>query len=92
MGQYRSEWHDILERNRVFRDGYAEFNTTGAKVLSNIAWLISPKIDMDTHIMKYSLLELHNIIWMWILTNSLEVYISSNFDGECHEGNGYRSK
>jgi hypothetical protein len=30
------------------RNGYAEFNTTGAKVLSN-AWLISPKIDMDTH-------------------------------------------
>jgi hypothetical protein len=30
-------------------NGYAEFNTTGAKVLSNVAWLISPKIDMDTH-------------------------------------------
>jgi hypothetical protein len=64
MGQYRSEWHDILERNRVFRNGYAEFNTTGAKVLSNIAWLISPKIDMDTHTNEILTLELHNIILM----------------------------
>jgi hypothetical protein len=29
-------------------------------VLSNVAWLISPKIDMDTH--QYWLLELPNII------------------------------
>jgi hypothetical protein len=43
MGQYRSEWHDILKKGNVFWNGYAEFNTTGAKVLSNIAWLISQK-------------------------------------------------
>jgi hypothetical protein len=49
MGQYRSEWHDIWKGTVYSGNGYAEFNTTGAKVLSNIAWLISPKIDMDTH-------------------------------------------
>jgi hypothetical protein len=48
-------WTNIVQSGKtfwkgtVFRNGYAEFNTTGAKVLSNVAWLISPKIDMDTH-------------------------------------------
>jgi hypothetical protein len=36
-----------------------------AKVLSNVAWLISPKIDMDTH-MEILTLEPPNIILMWI--------------------------
>jgi hypothetical protein len=70
-----------FERNRVFRNGYAEFNTTGAKVLSNIAWLISPKIDMDTHTNEILTLELHNHLDVDSPLNSLEVYISSNFDG-----------
>jgi hypothetical protein len=48
-------WTNIVQSGKtfwkgtVYRNGYAEFNTTGAKVLSNVAWLISPKIDMDTH-------------------------------------------
>jgi hypothetical protein len=55
---------------------------TGTKVVSNIAWLISPKIDMDSHRNE----------WLTFRTaqhhldvdsplNSLEVYISNNFDG-----------
>jgi hypothetical protein len=82
-----------LERNRVFRNGYAEFNTTGAKVLSNIAWLISPKIDMDTHtneILTFRTAQHHLDVDSPL--NSLEVYISSILMAECHEGNGYRSK
>jgi hypothetical protein len=48
-------WTNIVQSGKTFwkgtvysGNGYAEFNTTGAK-LSNVAWLISPKIDMDTH-------------------------------------------
>jgi hypothetical protein len=45
-------WTNIAQSGKtfwdcVFRNGYAEFNTE--PVLSNVAWLISPKIDMDTH-------------------------------------------
>jgi hypothetical protein len=47
-GQYRSEWHDILERT-VYSGMDMPSLIPRAKVLSNIAWLISPKIDMDTH-------------------------------------------
>jgi hypothetical protein len=66
MDKYRSEWQNLLERDCVLRNGYAEFNTTGAKVLSNVAWLISPKIDMDTHTNEILTLEPPNIILMWI--------------------------
>jgi hypothetical protein len=47
-------WTNIAQSGKTFWKGTvysgtdAEFNTT-AKVLSNVAWLISPKIDMDTH-------------------------------------------
>jgi hypothetical protein len=51
-----------------------------AKVLSNVAWLISPKIDMDTH-MEILTLEPPNIILMWIPFKLAEVFVSSNFDG-----------
>jgi hypothetical protein len=51
-------------------------------VLSNIAWLISPKIDMDTHtneILTFRTAQHHLDVDSPL--NSLEVYISSNFDG-----------
>jgi hypothetical protein len=60
MGQYRSEWHDIL-KGTVY-SGMDMPSLMGAKVLSNIAWLISPKLIWIHILMKYSLLELHNII------------------------------
>jgi hypothetical protein len=68
-----------LEGTVYSGNGYAEFNTTGAKVLSNIAWLISPKIDMDTHTNEILTLETaqHHLDVDSPL-NSLEVY---NFDG-----------
>jgi hypothetical protein len=64
MDKYRSEWQNLL-KGTVYPGTDAEFNTTGAK-LSNVAWLISPKIDMDTHTNEILTLEPPNIILMWI--------------------------
>jgi hypothetical protein len=63
-------------------NGYAEFNTTGTKVASNIAWLISPKIDMDLHtkeVLTFRSAQHHLDVDSPL--NSLEVYVSKNFDG-----------
>jgi hypothetical protein len=63
-------------------NGYAEFNTTGTKVVSNIAWLISPKIDMDLHtheVLTFRSAQHHLDVDSPL--NSLEVYVSKNFDG-----------
>jgi hypothetical protein len=81
MDKYRSEWQNLLERDVYSGNGYAEFNT-GAKVLSNVAWLISPKIDMDTHtneILTFRTAQHHLDVDSPL--NSLEVFVSSNFDG-----------
>ncbi|MFV5694238.1 DUF5689 domain-containing protein [Flavobacterium sp. LB3P122] len=63
-------------------NGYAEFNISGTKVVSNVAWLISPKIDMDKHtseIMTFRSAQHHLDVDSPL--NSLEVYVSTNFDG-----------
>ncbi|PJJ10420.1 hypothetical protein CLU83_3838 [Flavobacterium sp. 1] len=63
-------------------NGYAEFNTTGTKVVSNVAWLISPKIDMDLHtneVLTFRSAQHHLDVDSSL--NSLEVYVSTNFDG-----------
>lgn len=63
-------------------NGYAEFNTTGTKVVSNIAWLISPKIDMDLHtheVLTFRSAQHHLDVDSPL--NSLEVYVSNDFDG-----------
>jgi hypothetical protein len=63
-------------------NGYAEFNTTGTKVVSNVAWLISPKIDMDLHtneVLTFRAAQHHLDVDSPL--NSLEVYVSTNFDG-----------
>jgi hypothetical protein len=81
MDKYRSEWQNLLEGTVYSGNGYAEFNTTGAKVLSNVAWLISPKIDMDTtnEILTFRTAQHHLDVDSPL--NSLEVFVSSNFDG-----------
>lgn len=63
-------------------NGYAEFNTTATTAVLNVAWLISPKIDMDSHtneILTFRTAQHHLDVDSPL--NSLEVYISSNFDG-----------
>jgi hypothetical protein len=82
-------WANIVQKGTIFwkgtvysGNGYAEFNTTGAKVVTNIAWLISPKIDMDTHsneILTFRTAQHHLDVDSPL--NSLEVLVSNNFDG-----------
>jgi hypothetical protein len=82
-------WANIVQSGTLFwkgtvysGNGYAEFNISGTKVVSNIAWLISPKIDMDTHtneILTFRTAQHHLDVDSPL--NTLEVYVSINFDG-----------
>jgi len=82
-------WSNLVQKGTKFwigsvyaGNGYAEFNTTGTKVVSNIAWLISPKIDMDSHtneVLTFRTAQHHLDVDSPL--NSLEVYVSNNFDG-----------
>jgi hypothetical protein len=82
-------WSNMVQKGTKFwigtvyaGNGYAEFNTTGTKVASNIAWLISPKIDMDLHtneLLTFRSAQHHLDVDSPL--NSLEVYFSKNFDG-----------
>jgi hypothetical protein len=82
-------WANLVQKGTKFwlgtlyaGNGYAEFNTTGTKVVSNIAWLISPKIDMDLHtkeVLTFRAAQHHLDVDSPL--NSLEVYVSKNFDG-----------
>ncbi|MGL2992910.1 DUF5689 domain-containing protein [Flavobacterium sp. TSSA_36] len=63
-------------------NGYAEFAISGTKVVSNVAWLISPKIDLDTQtkeILTFRSAQHHLDVDSPL--NTLDVFISSNFDG-----------
>ncbi|MFV7233876.1 DUF5689 domain-containing protein [Flavobacterium sp. ZB4R12] len=82
-------WANSVQKGTLFwkgtvysGNGYAEFNISGTKVASNIAWLISPKIDMDSHtneVLTFRTAQHHLDVDSQL--NSLEVYLSTNFDG-----------
>jgi len=82
-------WANIVQKGTLFwkgtvysGNGYAEFNISGTKVVSNMAWLISPKIDMDKHtneILTFRAAQHHLDVDSAL--NSLEVYVSTNFGG-----------
>ncbi|OYX83826.1 MAG: DUF5017 domain-containing protein [Flavobacteriales bacterium 32-34-25] len=82
-------WSNIIEAGAIVwkggissTNGYAEFAITGTKVVSNIVWLISPKIDMDTHSNEsLSFRTAQDHLDVDSPLNTLEVYISTNFDG-----------
>lgn len=82
-------WSNIREKGAIFwkggitsTNGYAEFLITGTKVASNIVWLISPKIDMDLHTNEtLSFRTAQHHLDVDSPLNTLEVYISNNFDG-----------
>lgn len=83
------DWSNMVQKGTKFwlgtmyaGNGYAEFNTTGTKAASNIAWLISPKIDMDIHtneVLTFRSAQHHLDVDSPL--NSLEVYVSNDFDG-----------
>jgi hypothetical protein len=82
-------WANIIQKGTLSwkgtvysGNGYAEFNISGTKVVSNVAWLISPKIDMDKHtneVLTFRTAQHHLDVDSQL--NSLEVYVSTNFDG-----------
>ena len=82
-------WSNMVQKGTLFwkgtvysGNGYAEFAISGTKVVSNIAWLISPKIDMDLHkneVLTFRTAQHHLDVDSPL--NSLEVYASNDFDG-----------
>jgi hypothetical protein len=82
-------WANIVQSGTLFwkgtvysGNGYAEFNISGTKVNSNIAWLITPKIDMDLHTNeKLTFRTAQHHLDVDSPLNTIEVYVSTNFDG-----------
>ncbi|MCG9792069.1 DUF5689 domain-containing protein [Flavobacterium algicola] len=82
-------WSNLVQAGSLFwkgamynGNGCAEFLISGTKVNSNIAWLISPKIDMDVYkneVLTFRSAQHHLDVDSPL--NTLEVYISKNFDG-----------
>lgn len=82
-------WSNIIEAGAIVwkggitaSNGYAEFAISGTKVVSNIVWLISPKIDMDVHdheVLSFRSAQHHLDVDSPL--NSLQVFISEDFDG-----------
>lgn len=72
-----------LWRSMVYAgNGYAEFNTTSTTAAENIAWLVSPKINLTGY--KNAVLSFRSAqhdLKVDSPLNTLEVYISTNFDG-----------
>jgi len=82
-------WSNIVEKaSKLWKsmvysgNGYAEFNTTSTTAAENIAWLVSPKINLTGY--KNAVLSFrsaqHDLKTDSPL-NTLEVYVSTNFDG-----------
>lgn len=82
-------WSNIVEKaSKLWKsmlyagNGYAEFNTTSTTAAENIAWLVSPGINMASY--KNAVLSFRSAqhdLKVDSSLNSLEVYISTNFDG-----------
>jgi len=82
-------WSNIVEKaSKLWRtmvsagNGYAEFNTTSTTAAQNIAWLVSPKINLTDY--KNTVLSFRSAqhsLKVDSTLNTLEVYISTNFDG-----------
>ena len=82
-------WSNIVEKaTKLWKsmvyggNGYAEFNTTSTTAAENIAWLVSPKINMAGY--KNAVLSFRSAqhdLKMDSPLNALEVYVSTNFDG-----------
>ncbi|WDF63644.1 DUF5689 domain-containing protein [Flavobacterium sp. KACC 22763] len=82
-------WSNIVEKatklwkSMVYSgNGYAEFNTTSTTAAENVAWLVSPKINLSEY--KNAVLSFRSAqhdLKIDSPLNTLEVYVSTNFDG-----------
>lgn len=82
-------WSNIVEKaaklwkSMVYSgNGYAEFNTTSTTAAENIAWLVSPKINLTGYKNAvFSFRSAQHDLKVDSSLNTLEVYVSTNFDG-----------
>lgn len=82
-------WTNSVQSGSLYWQGavyagnsYAEYAISGTKVASNIGWLISPKIDLDTHtaeILTFRAAQHHLDVDSPL--NALAVFISNTYDG-----------
>lgn len=82
-------WSNVVEKaSKLWKsmvyggNGYAEFNTTSTTAAENIAWLITPKINLTNY--KNAILSFRSAqhdLKVDSPLNTLEVYVSTNFDG-----------
>ncbi|MXO03339.1 DUF5689 domain-containing protein [Flavobacterium sp. HBTb2-11-1] len=82
-------WSNIVEKatklwkSMVYSgNGYAEFNTTSTTAAENVAWLVSPKINLTGY--KNAVLSFRSAqhdLKIDSPLNTLEIYVSTNFDG-----------
>ncbi len=83
------DWSNIVEKaSKLWRtmvtagNGYAEFNTTSTTAAENVAWLITPKINLTNYKNTvFSFRSAQHDLKVDSPLNGLEVYISTNFDG-----------
>lgn len=82
-------WSNVVEKaSKLWRsivyggNGYAEFNTTSTTAAENVAWLVSPKINLkDYKNVVLSFRSAQHDLKLDSSLNTLEVYISTNFEG-----------
>jgi hypothetical protein len=82
-------WVNIVQKGKLFwkgvvssGNGCAEYAISGTKVASNVGWLISPEINMEEYkneVLTFRSAQHHLDVDSPL--NSLEVLVSSNFDG-----------
>lgn len=83
------DWSNIVEKaSKLWKtmvsagNGYAEFNTTSTTAAENIAWLVSPKINLSNYKnVVFSFRSAQHDLKVDSSLNTLEIYISTNFDG-----------
>ncbi|WP_299777601.1 DUF5689 domain-containing protein [uncultured Formosa sp.] len=80
-------WINFSERGQVLwteqiysKNGYAEFGTFGATDTQNVAWLISPSINMDLYLNEFLNFKMgqHHVT---SVRNKIEVLVSTDFNG-----------
>lgn len=82
-------WSNVVEKaSKLWKsmvygsNGYAEFNTTSTSAAENVAWLISPKIDLkDYKNVVLSFRSAQHDLKIDSAFNTLEIYVSTNFEG-----------
>lgn len=82
-------WSNIVEKatklwkSMVYSgNGYAEFNTTSTTATENVAWLVTPKINLSSYKnVVFSFRSAQHDLKLDSPLNTLEVYVSTNFDG-----------